>query len=594
MRRGLLVLGVVLGLAGPAGAAGAESILAFDTEVSLEGDDAFTVVETLRYDFGDERRHGIFRDVPVRYGRGRSADYRIGLEVLEVTDGDGRARPWRTSRSGRHLRIRIGDPDATVTGVQVYRIRYRVSRGILFFEDHDELYWNATGNAWPVGIGAARVRVLLPGGLDPEDVDLACYTGPQGSVESACRERATRGVASFEATRPLGPREGLSVVLGVPKGVLEEPSALARWLDRLSDWLSAWLLVPLLTAAGMFQLWRSGGRDRGARDSVPVRYEPPAGLSPGELGVVVDEKVDMVDVTASILDLAIRGHLTIEEEESARFLFLRDRDYRLRRTTPPGGGSASDGKDTAPDSAADGGAGETLKRHEAILLTRIFEDGDEVLVSELKNRFYKHLPRVREALYGEVSRDARFFPASPETVRRRWALGGAAVAGLGVLVIFATGVPFGPALAFVAAGAIVLVFSRVMPRRTRRGRRAYEEILGFREFLERVDADRLERMGARTTERFERLLPHAIVLGVADAWADAFAGIYTEPPSWYRSPRYATGFHPRHFVTDVGESLGTLGQTLASQPRSSGSGSSGFGGGGFSGGGFGGGGGGSW
>lgn len=163
MRRGLLVLGVVLGLAGPAGAAGAESILAFDTEVSLEGDDAFTVVETLRYDFGDERRHGIFRDVPVRYGRGRSADYRIGLEVLEVTDGDGRARPWRTSRSGRHLRIRIGDPDATVTGVQVYRIRYRVSRGILFFEDHDELYWNATGNAWPVGIGAARVRVLLPG-----------------------------------------------------------------------------------------------------------------------------------------------------------------------------------------------------------------------------------------------------------------------------------------------------------------------------------------------------------------------------------------------------------------------------------------------
>ena len=133
-----------------------------------------------------------------------------------------------------------------------------------------------------------------------------------------------------------------------------------------------------------------------------------------------------------------------------------------------------------------------------------------------------------------------------------------------------------------------------MPRRTRRGRKVYEEILGFKEFVERVDADRLERMGGRSVGQFEKLLPYAIVLGVADQWADAFAGIYTEPPGWYHSPRYTHGFAPRLFVGDLGRSLSTMGQTMSSSPKSSGSGGSGFGGGGFSGGGFGGGGGGSW
>jgi len=144
----------------------------------------------------------------------------------------------------------------------------------------------------------------------------------------------------------------------------------------------------------------------------------------------------------------------------------------------------------------------------------------------------------------------------------------------------------------VAPTIIVAGFSRVMPRKTRRGRRAHDEILGFREFLERVDRDRLERMGTRTTEVFERLLPYAVVLGVADAWADAFADLYAEPPSWYVGPGYGGSFRPRAFVGDVGQSLHTMGQSLASSPR--GSGSSGLGGGGFSGGGFGGGGGGSW
>jgi uncharacterized membrane protein len=142
------------------------------------------------------------------------------------------------------------------------------------------------------------------------------------------------------------------------------------------------------------------------------------------------------------------------------------------------------------------------------------------------------------------------------------------------------------------SGGLVLLFSRVMPRRTARGREVYEQILGFREFVSRVDKDRLERMGGRSPERFERVLPYALVLGAADAWAGAFEGLYREPPRWYvgRTPGV---FHPRAFASDLGQSLGTIGSAMASAPRG-GSGRSGLGGGGFSGGGFGGGGASSW
>jgi uncharacterized membrane protein YgcG len=568
LRPGLVALALLVAAAG----AGAEAIRSFETEIHLGSGDAFTVVERIRYDFGAERRRGIFRDVPVRYGRGRSADYRIALEVEAVTDAAGAAQSFALSREGRNLRIRIGDPDVFRSGAHDYWIRYRVERGVLYFEGHDEIYWNATGTEWPVAIEAARTAVFLPEGTDSAQVRFACFTGPLGDIGADCAGRASRGVVSFESGRRLAPGEGLTVVVGLPKGVLREPSALARLLARLSDWLSAWLLVPLLALAGMTRLWRTQGRDPEGRDAIPVRYEPPEGLTPAEVGTVLDESADLADLTSSILDLAVRGVLRIEEVESPRFLFLTDRDWILRRLREPG----------------------DLRRHEAILLTRLFADGPEVRVSSLKNRFYQHLPRIREALYEQVSRADGLFPTAPDRVRRRWALSGGLLAALALAAIALTRQPLAPAGAFLSAGLIVLAFSRVMPRRTRRGRAVYEEILGFKEFLSRVDADRLERMGGRTAERFERILPYAVVLGAADAWADAFAGIYTEPPSWYASPRGARDFAPRPFVADVGRSLGTIGQTLSSAPRQSGSGSSGFGGGGASGGGFGGGGGGSW
>jgi len=568
-----LALLLLLATAGFPSPARAEVIRSFSSQIELASDASFEVTEKIRYDFESEQRRGIFREIPVSYGRGRAADYRIRVEVLSVTDAAGNPHPYKLLREGKNLRIRIGHPDVLLSGPHDYWIRYRVERGVLYFDDHDEIYWNATGNEWPVGIERSDASVILPSGAATSLVETACFTGRQGSVISDCETRSEPGAFAFRTARVLAAQEGLTVVVGLPKGTLHEPSATQKWLDRASDYVSLYTLVPLVVLGGMAQLWRKRGRDPRGGGSIPVMYEPPAGITPAEMGTLVDESVDMVDITSTILDLAVHGYLRIEELESTRFLFLSDKDYELVKLREP--------VDRRP--------------FDRLLMSRLFSGAESIRISALKNDFYQHLPELRETLYGEVSRDQRFFPTSPAAVRKRWAFAGAALAVLGFLAI-GFGISVAQAGPFLLAGLIVLVFSRYMPRRTAHGRKVYEQVLGFKEFVERVDADRLERLGGRTAERFEEVLPFAMVLGAADPWADAFAGIYSQPPDWYRG-HHSGEFIPRVFVSDVGHSLDTMGQTMRSKPSQvgvGGSGSSGLGGGGFSGGGFGGGGGGSW
>lgn len=567
MRRPAILLLALAVLLLPAASA-AEEILAFDVDLRLAREEPFRVSERVAYDFGGEKRHGIFRRIPLRYARRFGPDYRVAIDVLEVTDAEGRARPYRSGRRGAYLDIRIGDPDALVTGLQTYRIVYRVKRAVLYFDDHDEIYWNATGTEWPVPIRTASIRVTGPAGAPPAGAGGACYTGPAGSTGSDCTAVREGGAVRFRATRALGAGEGLTIAVGFPKGVLAEPSRLSRLLDRVGDALSLWMLLPVAALAGMIHLWRTRGRDPAAAGAIPVRYGPPDDLRPAEVGTILDERASLDDLTATILDFAIRGQLTIEEIEETKFLFFSSRDYRLRRR---------------------GGAQPDLRAYEEKFLEALFGRASEVRVSSLKNKFYKDLPGIRKALYSGLSGRGRFFPASPERVRRLYLLLGAGTALLGIFLFGALG--FGAGMGLLLTGALIAVFSPFMPRRTARGKRAQAEILGFREFVERVDADRLDRMGGRTAGNFEKVLPFAIVLGVADAWADAFADLYRQPPAWYVGPRHGA-FNPRVFVGDLGQSLKTIGATMASSPR--GSGGSGMAGGGSSGGGFGGGGGGSW
>ncbi|MDP3940131.1 MAG: DUF2207 domain-containing protein, partial [Deltaproteobacteria bacterium] len=476
---------------------------------------------------------------------------------------------YRTQRLGANLEIRIGNPDAYVTGLHVYRIVYRVKRAVLYFEDHDEIYWNATGSEWPVGIASASARVVLPAGASGENANPACYTGPQGDTATDCSAVAEGGSVLFRSTRPLGPQEGMTVAVGIAKGILMQPTKLSRFLDRVGDAVSAWILIPFAVLTGMIHFWRTRGRDPAGGEALPVRYEPPDDLRPAEVGTILDERANLEDLTATILDLAVRDRLEIEEIAETKFLFFSSKDYRLHKR----------GTDDAD-----------LRPFERKMITALFGGKKSVLVSSLRNEFYKDLPEIKKALYSGLSGRGKYFPASPDSVRLRYFIIGVVVAAVGFILIGPAGIGFAPGVSVFLAGVVIAAFAPFMPRRTALGRRAEEEIRGFKEFVERVDAERLDRMGGRTAERFERILPYAIVLGMADAWAGAFADIYREPPRWYRGYG-AQSFHPGTFVSDVGQSMKTIGSTMASSPRGSGGGS---GGGGSSGGGFGGGGGGSW
>jgi hypothetical protein len=542
----------------------AEEIKNFYMEMLISQDGSISVQEDIEYDFGSEQKHGIIREIPYEYQTGIK-NYNLRIHLSKATDFNGVPYKSKVSRDQGRMIIKIGDPDKLVSGIKNYRIDYLVGGAITFFKDHDEIYWNVTGNEWKVPIREASAKVYFDQGV-PKGTTVKCYTGVYGSKAEECRFTVTPTSIQFSALRSLGAGEGLSIVIGVPKGYFKEPSTLSKASWFISDnWFFA---LPFLTLFLISYVWYSMGRDPDGNGVLAVRYEPPADITPAEAGTLIDESADILDITSTVIDLAVRGFLKIEETESTKFIFFSDRDYKLVKIREPGEGE--------------------LKAHEHKVLSGLFGAGkEEVMISDLKNNFYKVLPPIKKALYQELI-SSRYFPSNPENIRKifKWI-------GVGIIVVsmflFQS---WGIKLSIALSGLFILIFSRFMPRKTKKGSLAKEELLGFREFIERAEKDRIEKLAKDDPTLFDRVLPYALIFGLGDRWADAFKDMYRSPPSWYYSPRYGNTFAPRIFVADLGRSLTVMNSSFASSPRKSGG--SGFGGGGFSGGGFGGGGGGSW
>ncbi len=549
------------------------TIDSFTSEITLGKDSTLTVNEDITVDFQSEAKHGIYRDIPVRYKRG-AVNYNLRLKVISVTDENGTERPYETSRKGAYLSTKIGDPSRYLRGIQTYNISYQVERGINYFDDHDELYWNVTGDEWDVSIGEARALIYFPDEIDKEEITWKSFTGPRGSTSSRARVywQGPRLVASLDN---IGPREGLTIVISLPKGHLVEPSIFLRISWLIQD--NGFFLVPVIAFLLMFLLWFTRGRNPKVERSIMVKYHPPSELTPSEAGTLMDERVDLTDITAMVIDLAVRGYMKIKQTESTKLLFMSKKDYHFTLLK----------KDYASD--------RDLKKHELSFLMGIFESGKtEVALSSLKNKFHLHLPSIRNSLYQGLTKNG-YFSGRPDKMRK-------AYMGFGVLLIiggiFLTR-SFGRLdlmIAFPLSGAILIAFSFIMPRLSVKGVLMLNELLGLKEFINRAEKDRLERLSKEDPTIFDRILPYAMVMGVADEWAESFKDLYREPPGWYQSSAWpVTGFYTALLVADLGEGLRTMGTTFSSSPSrtSAASGGSGFSG-GFSGGGFGGGGGGSW
>lgn len=547
------------------------SLAQFSAELQVLAGGDVLVTETIRPRF-EGAWNGLERTIPVEYRTPQGFNYSLRLTPVSVTDETGAPLRYERRRDRHYQVFRIWVPGA-VDAVRTVVLTYRVEHALKFFEDHDELYWNVTGDEWDVPIAQASARILLP--ANATGVRALAFTGAYGAREQAADVEITGPEVVFRMRRPLGFREGLTAVVGWDKGVIAEPGPLAlAWFFLRSNWP---LAVPLVVLGVMGYLWYTRGRDPRLRP-VAVAYEPPEQLSPAEVGTLVDNSPDLRDVTATLVDLAVRGLLRIEERrESRAFGLWSGTEFVFHFVAP------------ASDWA-------TLLPHERGLLNALSGEGTrkDVAVSDLENDFYRHVPSLRKLMFQRLL-ERRYYVRRPDHVRRSYLVGGVGfgiLSGIGLAAVSeAHGMAPAAAVAAAALSALIIVgFGWLMPARTVKGARVLEKILGFEEFLSRVEAPRFDKV-VKTPALFEKFLPFAMALGVEASWARAFEDIYKEPPSWYQGGDVAR-IQPRGLVGRLGHMASAAGTAMASAPRSSGG--SGFGGGssgGFSGGGFGGGGG---
>jgi len=553
-------------------------IESFDVVLEVQPDGTLEVTERIVADFSREAHHGIFREIPYAYRRAGTS-FKLRIDIESVTDDAGRPHRYETSRGGGHLRVRIGDPHQLVRRPVTYLLRYRVKRALLGFDTHDELYWNATGTRWAVRIRRASCEVVLPEGttVSPDGIRTAAYIGPHGSrAEGLAASFTPAGHLRFDVPAGLAGWSGLTVVVGFPRGHVAAPSAVTRAVWFVAD--NAILLVPVIVFGGLWLLWRFAGRDLGTPGSIAVQYEPPEGLTPVEVGTIVDERLNRHDVTATIIDLAIRGYLKIEAPVIGAD--VEAADIRLIRRQKPDDG---------------------LKRFEREILKGLFGKEVDVMLDGLEAKFYKTLSKVRTQVYSELRR-SRYFAGDLRRQRALWITLGFLGAILAVIVTFSVFVldvfaPVSTIIAGVLTAALFPIFARIMPRKTAKGRRALEHIKGLEEYLSRAELATLEE--AERRGHFEKLLPYAVALNLSMVWARKFADIYDQPPEWLGTDAH-TGLTAAAITRHLDFSSSVMTRSLSVAPRSQfsssgfGGGSSGFSGGGFSGGGGGGGGGGAW
>lgn len=551
-----------------------EYIHMYDVSINVLRNGKINVRETILYDFGLDQRHGIYRNIPfikniTNQETGETNEYRMNIDVLGVTDREGNPYMYTSSVVGDDVSLRIGDPDTTITGENTYVISYEVAGAVEYFSDHDELQWVAIGTDWDVPIESATAQVTIEGfeesGLDNAILQTNCYTGKYGSREQICTTAIQDGVYTYAASSALQPFEGLTIYAGFPIGLVDELPA--ELVVGFLDTLQGKIIAVLLAIAGIFWYilypiwiavkWYRYGRDSDVGPSVTAYFDPPKTkdgreLTPAETGTLIDEVVHVRDFTATLVDLARRGHFIIDEREKKKLYLVKNKKIE---------------EDISK-----------LPNFEVKILTEIFDGKDEVKVQDLK--LYKILPDVSNKIYDGLT-DYGFFPENPNSVRKFYE----------ILTAF-SGISFNVPL-ILSAG----LFGRSMPKKTHFGAEEANKAKSLKKFLKsqehKLEFEAKEYFKLKDTQTlFEKLLPYAVAFGVEKVWMDRFKDVSLQQPDWYRTYR-SDQFTSAILADSLNQSFSSI-RSSATPTRSSSGASSGFSGGGFSGGGGGGGGGGSW
>lgn len=638
-----LLLPALLWLAASFPAAGAELIRSYHSDIHLAADGELTVAETITVNAeGRDIRRGIFRDFPLTMEDEEGRTVRVGFDVLSVTR-NGQAEDWHTESITGGIRIYTGSEDVFLEeGEHTYVITYRTDRQIRYFDDHDELYWNVTGNGWMFRIEQASARVTFPEGA--QVTEMVAYTGPLGAADTNAEMRASANTAVFSTTRPLAPNEGLTVVVGVPKGSIAPPSAEDRRSWWFRDNINAILGFGGLIVVALYYArnWSRVGRDP-ARGIVVPRWDPPQSLSPALVNYVDNKGFSgggWAALSASAIDLAVKGYVTLGDLQKS--ITIRRTDKAVAAPLPAG--QAALLKEIGPP-----GDEFVIDKANGSRVQTVGQKFRRAIEKEHRGKYYRAntgyvvggiaLSLVALAvlfIFGNVESDllgaltvpigfAAFFGGFAVKLGKGLQQGKSLLSKIvgivflgvigfvilsvmaGILVLILSELSGGsdwPVL--VSVGGIVLVnviFFFLMGAPTQLGRKRMDEIDGLRIYLTLAEKDRMNMAGApqMSPRHFETLLPYAVALGVEKPWSQAFQIWLASAAAGAAAASYHPGWYGGSDIGSFGDRIGGFSSSMASTiastipaPKASAS-SSGFSsGGGFSGGGGGGGGGGGW
>jgi len=525
-------------------------INSFDSNIVINDDATITVTETIDVDFSVQK-HGIYRDLPVRYQDDYGNSFKTDLDVISVLQ-DGESASVSYEYGYNFTSLKIGDADELITGEHQYVITYTVDKVFLYFEDYDELYWNVTGTEWEVPIKHSSAIVVLPSGTTI--AQSACYTGKQGSIAQDCAITNTEHSISFTAD------DFLTVAVGFSKGFIYEPTQSDRfWMFVVNNLV---IVLPWIFVVGVFIFWLKHGKDPKIKKAIVAQYEPPKGIKAVYAGMIVDGSIKPEHMSAMIIQLAVDGYLKIDVVEKDKIMGVIKQMPEITLTPIKG----VEGLDTSH-----------AYYYELLFRGKM----DPVKLSEIKSFITpQKVSKLRRLLHTRLIEDG-FQIKKSSAYGVAVFIPGIIIGFIGIMLIpqlFGTVAAF----SFIASGVIVCIFGATMPKPTPLGIETKWYLLGFKDFMHTAERYRSEWQEKENI--FAQYLPYAIAFNDVKKWAKTFEGVYQKQPDWYSG----------NVALVVLASSGRFDAVSSAVKSATLPGSSGSGGGGHSGGGFGGGGGGSW
>ncbi|MCC6921307.1 MAG: DUF2207 domain-containing protein [Alphaproteobacteria bacterium] len=581
MRAGLTALFVLAALLfAPPARADYARITAFKSEVVLRADGVLDVTETISIIAdGAAIRRGIIRSFPTDYEDWWGFAHTVRFDVQTVTR-DGQPDEWTINAVEGGKELQIGRESVFLSeGPHIYVIRYLTDRQVGFFDDHDELYWNVTGNGWQFGIEAAEAVVTLPGGAVASN--LAAYTGAQGETGSdATIGQPSPGRIEARTTAPLPFENGLTIGISFPKGFVMPPSLLDRIGRLIGDNPGGFVALIGLALLWLYYLYGRWRYDTGAEPGIVVPlFDPPADLSPSDARVLTELRFDDTAFAATILNLAACGYLKIDRVND-------DTDIRVTRTEDK---TDARGLPEPEQSALKALFAKrksfTFAKDKAAAARKIYTTVNSVLDRRHKGDIKRFDDRSLGCLLIVIATIiAVFFFTSG------WA---------NWLIVIAV---------IVAMIIVSMLIDEHQIQRMIEGQKKLDQVEGLKMYLGTAEQERWNALHPPelTMERFERLFPYALALGVEQTWSEHFqrelklrgGNAETYTPSFYTGSGFSLA-STSSFTSSMTRSVtppppvSSSGSTPGSSSYSSGSGGY-SGGGGFSGGGGGGGGGRGW